>query len=210
MWLGQLAGGHDPHLRRVVLLTRRRFLPVAGYHAAMAVEYVGEIYNAAHPAAPIIVGDFELMKGWPGNIDGTSAGPAVIGERSPTGLVHCPQTMDHPVAVFRRGAEVWIVILALGAGTYLIRFSFLGLIGSRRLPEFVLRLLRYTPVALFPGIIAPPRISRRGGATTCPDDTIMIVFWREHRQFTVRNPICFCSTCNFPCQNRAKLSCPHP
>ncbi|SHJ55992.1 Branched-chain amino acid transport protein [Palleronia salina] len=53
------------------------------------------------------------------------------------------------------GAEVWIVILALGAGTYLIRFSFLGLIGSRRLPEFVLRLLRYTPVALFPGIIAP-------------------------------------------------------
>jgi branched-subunit amino acid transport protein len=51
--------------------------------------------------------------------------------------------------------ELWIVILALGAGTYLIRFSFLGLIGGRKLPDWVLRHLRYTAVAVMPGLIAP-------------------------------------------------------
>lgn len=51
--------------------------------------------------------------------------------------------------------SIWLVILALGVGTYLIRFSFIGLIGSRPLPSWVLRLLRYTPVAVIPGLIAP-------------------------------------------------------
>ena len=51
--------------------------------------------------------------------------------------------------------QIWIVILALGAGTFLIRFSFLGLIGTRAMPPLVLRLLRYTPVAVLPGLVAP-------------------------------------------------------
>jgi branched-subunit amino acid transport protein len=51
--------------------------------------------------------------------------------------------------------QLWIVIVALGAGTYLIRFSFLGLIGGRKLPDWVLRHLRYTAVAVMPGLIAP-------------------------------------------------------
>jgi branched-subunit amino acid transport protein len=52
-------------------------------------------------------------------------------------------------------AAVWGVILALGVGTFLIRFSFLGLIGRRPLPEWVLRHLRYTAVAVLPGLVAP-------------------------------------------------------
>lgn len=51
--------------------------------------------------------------------------------------------------------EIWLIILALGAGTFLIRFSFLGLIGDRPLPAFVLRMLRYTPVAVLPAMVAP-------------------------------------------------------
>lgn len=50
---------------------------------------------------------------------------------------------------------IWIVIVILGVGTFLIRFSFLGLIGSRPLPEWVLRHLRYTAVAVLPGLVAP-------------------------------------------------------
>ena len=50
---------------------------------------------------------------------------------------------------------LWVVIVALGAGTYLIRLSFLGLIGGRDLPEWVLRHLRYVAVAVLPGLIAP-------------------------------------------------------
>ncbi|NNU79618.1 AzlD domain-containing protein [Halovulum dunhuangense] len=52
-------------------------------------------------------------------------------------------------------AKVWAVIILLGIGTYLIRFSFLGLIGDRRLPPLVLRLLRFTPVAVLPALVAP-------------------------------------------------------
>jgi branched-subunit amino acid transport protein len=50
---------------------------------------------------------------------------------------------------------VWLIIVALGIGTYLVRFSFLGLIGGRQMPEWVLRHLRYTAVAVLPGIAAP-------------------------------------------------------
>lgn len=52
-------------------------------------------------------------------------------------------------------AAVWGIILALGIGTFLIRFSFLGLIGRRPMPEWVLRHLRYTAVAVLPGLVAP-------------------------------------------------------
>lgn len=50
---------------------------------------------------------------------------------------------------------VWLVIIALAIGSFLIRFSFLGLIGDRPMPEWVLRHLRYTPVAVLPGLVAP-------------------------------------------------------
>ncbi len=62
--------------------------------------------------------------------------------------------------------QLWIVIVALGIGTYLCRFSFLGLIGSRPMPPVVMKLLRYTAVGIFPGIIAPLILSpaATGGA----------------------------------------------
>ncbi len=50
---------------------------------------------------------------------------------------------------------IWTVIALLGIGTFLIRFSFLGLIGSRPMPAWVLRHLRYTAVAVLPGLVAP-------------------------------------------------------
>ncbi|MCK8463939.1 AzlD domain-containing protein [Aliiroseovarius sp. S1339] len=56
-------------------------------------------------------------------------------------------TVDH--------SSVWLVIFALAIGSFLIRFSFLGLIGDRPMPEWVLRHLRYTPVAVLPGLVAP-------------------------------------------------------
>ncbi|MEJ6403061.1 AzlD domain-containing protein [Yoonia sp. 2307UL14-13] len=51
--------------------------------------------------------------------------------------------------------EIWLIIAILAVGTFLIRFSFLGLIGDRPMPPLVLRLLRFTPVAVLPGMVAP-------------------------------------------------------
>lgn len=50
---------------------------------------------------------------------------------------------------------LWLIILALGVGTFFLRYSFLGLIGNRPLPEWALRYLRYTAVAVLPGLVAP-------------------------------------------------------
>jgi branched-subunit amino acid transport protein len=63
--------------------------------------------------------------------------------------------------------EIWTVIAFLAVGTFLIRFSFLGLVGSRPLPPLLLRLLRYTPVAVLPGLVAPLVLwpAATGGAT---------------------------------------------
>lgn len=51
--------------------------------------------------------------------------------------------------------KVWFVILVLGIGTYLIRWSFLGVIGKRPIPGWAERALRYTAVAVLPAIAAP-------------------------------------------------------
>ncbi len=52
-------------------------------------------------------------------------------------------------------AGVWGVIVVLGIATYAVRFLFLGLIGDRDLPTWALRHLRYTGVAILPGLVAP-------------------------------------------------------
>jgi len=49
----------------------------------------------------------------------------------------------------------WLVVVVLGLGTYLIRFSFLGLLGNRPLPIWLIRALRYTAVAVLPALVAP-------------------------------------------------------
>lgn len=63
-------------------------------------------------------------------------------------------------------SPIWIVILGMGAATFLIRFSFLGLVGDRDLPGWALRLLRYVPVAVLPGLVAPLTVwpAATGGA----------------------------------------------
>lgn len=50
---------------------------------------------------------------------------------------------------------LWTVILGLGLGSYLLRFTFIGLVGNRPIPEWLLRHLRYTAVAILPALVAP-------------------------------------------------------
>ena len=52
-------------------------------------------------------------------------------------------------------AKIWAVIFCLGIGTFLLRFSFLGLLGDRKMPRWALRLLRYVPVSVLPALVAP-------------------------------------------------------
>jgi branched-subunit amino acid transport protein len=62
------------------------------------------------------------------------------------------------------GAGVWGIVAALGVGTFLSRFLFLGLVGDRPMPPWLLRHLRYTGVAMLPGLAVPLVIWPEGGA----------------------------------------------
>ncbi len=50
---------------------------------------------------------------------------------------------------------LWIVIIAMGVGSFALRFVFIGFVGSRSMPPWVLRHLRYTAVAMLPALVAP-------------------------------------------------------
>lgn len=52
-------------------------------------------------------------------------------------------------------ATFWTVTILLGIGTFLIRFSFLGLMGGRELPDWALLHLKYVGAAVFPALITP-------------------------------------------------------
>ena len=52
-------------------------------------------------------------------------------------------------------AAIWGIIALLGLGTWLFRFSFFCFFWGRDLPDWLLRHLRYPPVAVLPALIAP-------------------------------------------------------
>lgn len=66
--------------------------------------------------------------------------------------------------------DIWIVLIGLGLGSFGLRFVFLGIIGDRAMPPWVLRHLRYTAVAVLPGLVAPMVMwpPATGGALDAP------------------------------------------
>ncbi len=50
---------------------------------------------------------------------------------------------------------LWTVIIGLGVGSFALRFVFTGLVGDRAMPDWLLRHLRYTAVAILPALVAP-------------------------------------------------------
>lgn len=50
---------------------------------------------------------------------------------------------------------IWLIIGCLGVLTYLTRFIFLGIVGDRPMPPWLLRHLRFTGVAVLPALVAP-------------------------------------------------------
>lgn len=50
---------------------------------------------------------------------------------------------------------LWIVIAGLAVGCYALRFLFIGLVGSRAMPDWLMRHLRYTAVAMLPALVTP-------------------------------------------------------
>jgi len=50
---------------------------------------------------------------------------------------------------------LWLTIVAIGIGTFVLRFSFIGLSGRMALPVAMTRALRFVPAAVLSAIILP-------------------------------------------------------
>ncbi|WP_399203268.1 AzlD domain-containing protein [Tateyamaria pelophila] len=63
---------------------------------------------------------------------------------------------------------LWFIIFGLGMGSFLLRFTFLGFVGDRPLPAWLLRHLRYTAVAILPALVGPLVVFSGEGGSTDP------------------------------------------
>ena len=50
---------------------------------------------------------------------------------------------------------LWLMMLVIGAVTYAIRLSCIGLLGQREMPALLLKALRFVPITVLPAIIMP-------------------------------------------------------
>lgn len=82
---------------------------------------------------------------------------------------------------------IWIVIAGLAVGSYLLRFVFIGVVGDRPLPAWLLRHLRYTAVGIIPALVVPLVVwpQATGGQPDAPRMaaaavTLAVGFWSKN------------------------------
>lgn len=64
--------------------------------------------------------------------------------------------------------SAWLIVVAVGAGTYLARVSFIGALGHRRLPAVAERALEYVAPAVFAALVFPAVLLRDGSIDVAP------------------------------------------
>lgn len=58
--------------------------------------------------------------------------------------------------------NLWLLFILIGLSAFLIRISFIALIGRRQFPEWLRRALRFVPAAVFAAIVVPELAYRSG------------------------------------------------
>jgi branched-subunit amino acid transport protein len=64
--------------------------------------------------------------------------------------------------------EIWLIMIAGGIITFGLRLSFIALVGERKIPATVIRILRFVPPAVLSAIILPEMIIRQGAVDLSP------------------------------------------
>lgn len=71
---------------------------------------------------------------------------------------------------------LWTIIIGLAVGSFALRFTFIGLMGGRTMPAWLMRHLRYTAVAIIPALVAPLVAwpTPTGGTPSLPHVTVAV------------------------------------
>jgi len=70
--------------------------------------------------------------------------------------------------------NLWLTIIACGAVSFLIRFSFIAIHGRVPLPNWFTRALMFVPVALLPAFALPEILIQNGGVNFSPFNARLI------------------------------------
>ena len=62
----------------------------------------------------------------------------------------------------------WLVVVAIGLGTYLLRLSFIGVLGTRPMPIWAQRPLKYVAPAVLAALVLPAVLLVDGRADVTP------------------------------------------
>ncbi len=60
------------------------------------------------------------------------------------------------------------IVFAIGIGSYLIRLSFIGIVGNRAMPDWALVPLRFVAPAVLAALVAPAVLLHEGALTVAP------------------------------------------
>ena len=55
---------------------------------------------------------------------------------------------------------IWLIMIALAIGTFLIRVSFIMLLSNRNVPPQILRALRFVPASVLSALVIPQILTR--------------------------------------------------
>lgn len=61
--------------------------------------------------------------------------------------------------------QFWPVVICLGIGTFLIRYSFILIMDRLTISDNVRRMLRFIPAAVLPALVVPAILLHRNGVT---------------------------------------------
>lgn len=64
--------------------------------------------------------------------------------------------------------NAWVVVVVIGAGTYLTRLSFVGMLGNRAMPVWAERPLKYVAPAVLAALTLPAVLLRDGSVDLTP------------------------------------------
>jgi branched-subunit amino acid transport protein len=88
---------------------------------------------------------------------------------------------------------IWLIMIALAIGTFLIRISFIALIGNRELYPLTARALRFVPAAVLSALVAPQILTRNNSLCVSLDNpqaiagiVAAVIAWRtKNVPFTI-------------------------
>ena len=69
---------------------------------------------------------------------------------------------------------VWLIMIGLAAGTFLLRLSFIAILGNRNVHPLLARALRFVPASVLSALVIPQILTRQNSLLISPANPQLI------------------------------------